>query len=369
MVCTFVFTLFTFFYLYYYQADLLTVMQHVFSKGQTHYNHLIGAVLITLVLLFIQLCVVNIFRKIRMAWALTFMPSAFCLAWLTDVRQTMDGSLEFGIWTYVLPVALIVYSLVVWSCNVSGLSASLGESMKHNVRQLWVNLVIILGLMLLVCFSGNNDKVYHTRIHAEQCLLLGDADSALKSIKNCGVQDDNLTMLTAYALSCKGGLAESLFEYPLHGGSHALMPDGKKIKFEMLPERIFYIPLGGWYIQRMSTMKYLNYQKRHNRINRKSADYLLCSYLMDRNLDAFAVNISKYYTVNDSVALPKHYKEALILYTHLRSAPSIVYKNDVMEADYQDYQKLEVSKSDVRERKTALRDTYGNTYWYYYQYK
>ena len=48
VMCTFVFTLFCFYYLYCYQADLLTVTQHILSKGQTHYNHFVGAVLITI---------------------------------------------------------------------------------------------------------------------------------------------------------------------------------------------------------------------------------------------------------------------------------------------------------------------------------
>ena len=37
-------------------------------------------------------------------------------------------------------------------------------------------------------------------------------------------------------------------------------------------------------------------------------------------------------------------------------------------ADFQDFQKLENTILSAQ-RKTALRDTYGNTYWYYYQYE
>ena len=55
VLCTFVFTLFSFFFLYFYQADLMTIIQHVLSEGQTHYNHFVGAVLITIVLLLIQI--------------------------------------------------------------------------------------------------------------------------------------------------------------------------------------------------------------------------------------------------------------------------------------------------------------------------
>ena len=38
-----------------------------------------------------------------------------------------------------------------------------------------------------------------------------------------------------------------------------------------------------------------------------------------------------------------------------------------MDADYQDYQTMEAKYGNPVERKAALRDTYGNTYWYYYQ--
>lgn len=102
-------------------------------------------------------------------------------------------------------------------------------------------------------------------------------------------------------------------------------------------------------------------------LNTVSVDYMLCSFLLDKNLNAFVDNIGKYYAINDS--LPKHYKEALLLYTHLHSAPKLVYNNDVMNADYQDYQKMERNFADGRERKNELRGTYGNTYWFYYQYE
>ena len=47
VVCAVLFVLFTFCYLYFYQADVIAAAQHVFSGGQTRYDRLIGAVLIT----------------------------------------------------------------------------------------------------------------------------------------------------------------------------------------------------------------------------------------------------------------------------------------------------------------------------------
>ena len=42
--------------------------------------------------------------------------------------------------------------------------------------------------------------------------------------------------------------------------------------------------------------------------------------------------------------------------------------NNVMDADFQDYQDMERANRDKVIRRTKLRDIYGNTYWYYYQY-
>lgn len=371
IVCTFAFTLFTLFYLYYFQADLLTVMQHVLSKGQTHYNHLVGAILITLVLLLIQVGVFNMCRKAHVAWSLTFIPSTLCLVFLTDIRQsTQGGLLEFGGWTYGLPIALLLFGISVWWAKISGLSERIKFAMGGNVRSLWMNLLMILILILIACFCGNTDSYYHARIHMEQAIMNNDYDEALNTSQRLvnNKPDRNITMLTAYALSKKGELAESLFEYNPSGGAMALMPDGRTVKFELLPDSSFYSFLGGWYLQRMSTMKYLDYTIRRHRMTRRAVDYLLCGYLMDKELDKFADKVVKYYTVNDSTPLPKHYKEALVLYNHMRSNPFVIYKDNVMDADFQDYQKLEKTIHDSSQRQTALRDSYGNTYWYYYQY-
>ena len=66
--------------------------------------------------------------------------------------------------------------------------------------------------------------------------------------------------------------------------------------------------------------------------------------------------------------LPVHYKEALVLYTHRRSNPSIVYHDNVMDTDFEDFQQMDHKYANETEKQNALRDTYGNTYWYYYEY-
>lgn len=369
VTCTFVFTLFTFYYLYCYQADLLTVIQHVLSKGQTHYNHFVGAVLITVLALLLQVGVVKIFQKMRLAWALTFVPSALCIMMLTNVEvSSADYQLVFGAWRYASPVLIVLFVAAVWGINKSGVLASLPRLLFGAMRELWANLLIVLLLMLSICFAGNNDKYYHVRIHAEQCLIDNDFAGALDAIRKYDVADGNLSMLTVFALSKSNELGEHLFEFPILGVDE-MLPNGKDIKFAIYPAYKLYTYLGGRYIQSMASRQFINFQRRTHHVNKPMADYILCAHLLDRDLNAFVKDLPKYYEVNDSVPLPRHYSEALTLYMHTHTNPSIVYNNNVYTTDYEDYQALERKFANKRERKNMLHRTYGNTYWYYFDYR
>jgi len=89
---------------------------------------------------------------------------------------------------------------------------------------------------------------------------------------------------------------------------------------------------------------------------------------MDKDLAGFVKSVKACYDLNNDKDLPKHYKEALVLYQHKVSNPSVEYKNKVFEADYADFVKTGDDAPDELEKKNKIRDVYGNTYWYYYKY-
>jgi hypothetical protein len=96
------------------------------------------------------------------------------------------------------------------------------------------------------------------------------------------------------------------------------------------------------------------------------ADYVLCGCLIDRDIDAFARLLPQFYTVDDS--LPRHYREALTLYTHQSSLPVVVYHDAVMDQDWEDLQKLRKEYASPNERKGKVAERYRGSYWYYYLY-
>lgn len=367
-ICAILFCAFSLVFLYCYQDDLLTVTQAVLSHGQTHYDRLIGATLITVVLMLLHVGVMRLWHNFSLLPSLSFFPSALCLGLLTSMR--LDGG-EYTfypatVWFVVLLVFFIAVVAVLRQMDIAVLS--LARHMTAAGKWL-VNIgLMVMSLLTVMCLC-NNDKIWHARTHAEQCLIDGDTDGALATIGLVQEPDSNLFMLRAYALSQKGELGEHLFEQNVTGGSAALLPtDSTGPAFVLYPVRDLYRRLGGMFSRPMRTMVYLEKLRKLGRAKTPAGDYLLCGYLLDKNLDAFVDQIGKYYTVNDSTPLPKHYREALLLYTHRHSSPRLVYKNNIMEADFQDYQKLEGDIQNALERQVKLRDTFGNTYWYYYQY-
>lgn len=362
-ICNIVFVSFCFCYLYYYHADLLSLMQYTYSDGQTHYNHLWGAVLTALLLLSVNLLAIRRNKEFHTFSAWTFLPSAILLTFITGGRQTEDLNLSFGFIACMSLIAVCLY--VIFSKCIRNFIRTNSEKINNNsfIKNLWINLLIITVQFMYVCAFSNSDRLFHARLHVLQCLCEKDYDEALSTIDKLETSDRQLTTLIVYTLSKKNVLAERLFEYPLRGGSVSLLPDStltSKFGFDEIYHHL-NLKIPGNQIH--NSIEFI----RHGRgRNKQAADYILCGYLMDKNLDAFVENITKYYDIND--LLPKHYREALTLYVHSHTTPKVIFKNSIMDADFQDYQNMEHDITDTEERKNKLRDTYGNTYWYYYQY-
>ena len=362
--CAILFLTFTFVYLYFYQADILAAGQHVLSGGQTHYDRTIGAVLITALLYLLQLVVYGLTHLSKQAHALTYFPSLLLLMFVTAFNPDRQGHSSFGIWAFALPVSLMLYVASVFWLRKYESYAKVVSPVDVHSPVMWTNLLCMSLMFVMVgSFSNHSDKLYY-RVQAEQCLLKGDYDGALAAGATSLVEDSSLTMLRAFALSRKGQLGERLFEYPLTGGAESLLPNGRSVRLLMLQEKTVYQHIGIWTKQRMDPIHYLLFNFRHHAAKRPAVDYLLCAYLLDRDLDRFVQTVQQYYDLEKP--LPKHYEEALTLYTHLRSNPAVEYHRSVTETDFQDFQDLLRRYPDKMERNNAARDTYGNTYWYYY---
>ena len=335
VVCAVLFVLFTFCYLYFYQADVIAAAQHVFSGGQTRYDRLIGAVLITVGLFFLHLVFLGITRLTYRAHAITFYPSLLALLVLTSVRISGSNQGSFGPWLWLAPLLLAVVCFVAYLVRKYEVFEKVRKPVGIFSKVFWSNVLLLCFGFFFVGFFANNDDVFHYRMRTESLLLKRDYEGALRVGQKSLATDSSLTLLRIHALAKSHQMGERLFEYPLVGGSQVLIPNGKTALTVMYPNDKFVpVPQG---------------------------DFVLCSYLLDRKIDAFAIKVKRYYDLDSS--LPKHYREALVLYNHLRSNPVVAYKHEVAETDFADFQKL---MRECGRNKARLCDVYGNTYWYYY---
>ncbi len=367
LMCATVFVLFSFCWLFFFQQDVLAMAQHVLSGGLTHYNRLVGAILITAVLYILQIGVYNIIRLNRIAHALTYGPSFLLLGILSDVTEKSGGFVmhETSWW-------LIIFVLIVWLLAVflARMIQEVGNDDKAGFisRSMWINMAVMAVLTLLVPWIGNSNAVFHYRMKVEQCLKDGDVDGALMAGRESLESDEHLLMLRMYALARKGELGERLFEYPITGNSSQMLPTDSLSCMMLYPVDSMYKFIGARPATRMAPVRYLELVQRRDTLPNKTVnDYLLCGMLIDRDLDGFVTNLGKYYHINDS--LPKHYREALTLYTHMRSRPVVVYHNNVMDEDYDNLVELEKQYPLKSERMGKVEEHYRGTYWYFYRYE
>ena len=233
-------------------------------------------------------------------------------------------------------------------------------------KKMWLNLLQMAVMMLGVGAIGNTNAVFHYSAHAEVAMMTGDFDEALRVGKRSLETDEHLTMLRVFALSKKGRLADELFDYPIEGTSETILP--MQVKPQMLPADSIWKHLGARSSRTIPAEHYYEILERDTLSSPAMADYRLCGYLIDRNLNAFVKALPRYYEVSDSVSLPRHYKEALVLYQHLTAHPAIVYHDAVLAEDWDNLQQLKAQYPTEPERQYRVFDNYQKSYWYYYYY-
>jgi tetratricopeptide (TPR) repeat protein len=233
---------------------------------------------------------------------------------------------------------------------------------------MWINMLLLALQMMGVTWIGNTNAVFHYRMKVEGYLLEGKYDKALKVGQKSLESDENLLMLRMAAMARQGVLGEHLFEYPITGNSSQMLPTNGQTAMILCPADSLYKFLGAKPGESLEPQRYLELLQRRDSVPEKViADYLLCGYLIDKKIDQFAQAITQYYQID--AHLPKHYKEALTLYTHLRSQPVVTYHVPEVEEDFSNLQELEKQYPDAQERKVKVSEQYRGTYWYYYRYE
>ena len=375
VMCAIVFAVFSFAWIYFFQSDLLAMTQHVLSGGQTTYSPMFGAILLTVSLLLFQQLVYRVAKLKKRYHALTYLPSMLLLAMLTGISLKTGGRSMID-WHWYMPVVVMVVWLLL--ILLARLLQEVEDDRDYSLfsRPMWFNMLLLALQMMFVAWIGNTNAVMHYRMKTEYLMSEGEYRKALDVGRQSLESDSDLLMLRMYALARENALGERLFEYPISGTSSVILPTNSRDRMVLYPVDSLYRFLGARPAHPMPPMRYLELllarQSKDSCLQTPVSSYYLCGLLIDKDLDSFVRRLLDLCPEGDSLMidhLPRHYREAMTLYTHLRAHPLIVYHNSVLEEDWQNLQELEALYPDATERKGRVEEQYRGTYWYYYRYE
>lgn len=360
--CALLFMLFSFCYLFFLQGEILAEAQFVYSKGVTSYDILIGAIIITVILQIVQWIVSMLSRLPSRAHALSYLPSMLLLAMLTDVNEEAIEHFSFGAWVWVTPCILVAYILLV--IFVKKVDHDNSVDSRGIKSQIYPKFVILFLLILCVGAIPQTTDVYHYELKTERLILAKDYEGAAAVGKKSLRATARLTQLRMYALSKQDLLAENLFDYPQYYGSKGLLDIADTSSLERFTTQDICFHLGAFCGKSIQTAdRYYRLMLGDSICNQHTADYYLCSLLLDKKLPEFLRQLPRYYDLSDSIAyesLPRAYREAL-----LQTGKKTDFDTD---ARFRDYNELKASLKDETERINKTHREFGNTYWWYYDY-
>lgn len=365
-VCTLLFLVFWFCYLYNVQGPLLSMAQHVFSGGKTTYSSFWGAVIICALLWLLQVGVNKILRLQSLCFALSFFPSCLILAMMTDIDPAIFHHFSIGGWAWAFPLLLLLFAGIV--SIVKHLPTP--EDFKGNgifFSLLLPNMIITALFCFCVGATGNTTDTLQYTYQVERALAKNNTDKALSIGQKSLASSLSLGALRAYALSLKGQLGERLFTYPqLYGANGLIIMPSDTIGLSF-PSNKIYDYLGKRPANNEKSVRnYLATLINTPKMKASAKDYYLCALLLDKKLSEFAETLPRFYKLDEN--LPTHYKEALVLYSRLIPHPAYIFHDSVEDAAYEDFLQLESNYKYYLVRKNYTRREFGSTYWFYFKY-
>ncbi len=270
---------------------------------------------ITIICLMVILCLLpySLGQKLKISidkYALVFAPSFIVMAFLANEHIS---AIDIICSIIVLALSILIFIRKIYLSKIPIVS----------------NLLIVIALVAYNYFVSNTNDLIHYELQAKYYLSTNDYENALKVGKESLSIDSTLYQLRAEAMISSGLLGEKLFTYLIPADAHKLQ------LYESLDAQ-------------------------------QLRDITLCNLLLEKRLREFAKLTQLYYSP-DYQNLPKHYKEALTIYSMLSPNECVNFKDESVANEYKEFIKLKNSETEPVKCNNICREQYGNTYfWFYY---
>lgn len=336
IICAVVFFLFSFVFLYLVHPCYLSQLQYSSSGGTTMYHPTLGALLITVVLTLLGVVTQHFLRFPIRFLALSWFPSSYVLTLLTHFNLSGFTSYPHTIawgWLVSAPLLYIIFARLSYTVlEVNGEKAGI-----H--RYLYSNLVL---LSLFFVYAGSMSNTYpqlRKELQIVHAAGEGKFEDVLTQIPVDEAPTPMMSAYCAYSLCRKGCMGDSLFHYPMLYQSESIAPykaDSCRI-YDLAP--MLYREFGakpsnnynGTFVHFLELAV-----QQVDSVTAPLQQYLLCAYLLERNLEKFMPLVQQVYDIKQDT-LPRHYGEAVVLYksmSNLKSVKKAVYACDSLQTEY-----------------------------------
>lgn len=365
-VCATLFAVFTFIFVAVYQAPLLEAFYNEVATGKLSYNPWLVGGVVSLLLTTLALWL-NRFAKLRREWtALAYLPSALLLAFITDIdRSIYSGGNISPLWVFIFVSGLFVYCFVAFVLRKILFEKIKDVTMVTN-RVLWRNMILFVLLICLVGTLSNGNGDFKREALVMSHFNKGDIGKALRVGKTSLESSCELTAIRAYVLASAGVMGEHLFEYPQLFGPEGLLP-GVERTSPLVPDSVYSL-LGAVPSDGESPLVFLSRIAHADSATMAAKEYYLSSLLLDKQLIKFKDEIASFYDMGAVDSLPKHYREALMLYDDIAGTTEFEFNDSIMRNRLHGLRAEEAKYDDAFVRGNYVRRKYGRTYWWYFLY-
>ena len=360
------FSAFSITYLSVFQKDVMEALHYSLAQGKTVYAPWVSAIIITVVLLVFRWALNGLTSLKGLLKGLSYFPSCLLLGVLTDVGHNVyHGGGIAEVWAWKLPLVLVIYVLIAWFLGRTArlwLNPQIQDGFVVNS-----NLLTLLVFCVMTIGIGNDNIHFHHELQVEEALRKQEYERALEVAGKTMDPNRNLTALRAYAMSRQGMMGESLFRYPQLYGAAGLLMDASNDKALRLNADSLSVYLGDKPVLGETALDFFRRICHEETGNYTTLDYYLAALLLEKKLDEFVNEFDALYIVRDSI--PLYYNQALFLYAKMHDISTEEITNEDLETLWEKYRTKQKELSGHRGEANWMRREFGDTYWWYYQYK
>ena len=365
VVCGFLFSVFSFVYLYVFQRDVLEALHFSLAHGKTHFVPLASAFIITFILILLRWGVNSLLKLKGNIRAISYFPSFLILGALTDAGKDVYVSNHPSSWGWLLPLVLVAYALIAYwlrqifkkRLNNEGSPVTLMNS----------NLLIMVAFSLMTAMIGNTNRDFHHELEAERYLRSHQYIEALKVGEKSLKVTRTMTVLRSIAMSHAGVLGEELFAYPQYYRSDGLFFANDSAQTLRYTNDSIYYLLGVRPYTGEDRMEFLRNICYKGTGKYTALDYYLSALLLEKQIDTFGKALADFYETEDT--LPRYYQEAILVYRESHPDCQFAVNDSTLIKRYDDYHKRKADFSSPIEEQNRMRREFGDTYWWYFDYQ